>query len=131
MTLIPWSRGKPVTWDVTVVNPLAQSYLHLGGSTFTPGAAAEHAATRKEAKYSRLPSSYLFQPVAFECLGAINTSGAEFISDIGRLLGETTGERRSTEFLFQRLSVAVQRFNSVAFRGTFGSFSLHADRDEQ
>ena len=57
MTLIPWSRGKPVTWEVTVVNSLAQSYLHLGGSTFTPGAAAEHAATIKEAKYSRLPSS--------------------------------------------------------------------------
>jgi hypothetical protein len=32
MTLIPWSRGKPVTWDVTVVDPLAQSYLHLGAA---------------------------------------------------------------------------------------------------
>ena len=25
MTLIPWTRGKAGTWDVTVVNPLAQS----------------------------------------------------------------------------------------------------------
>jgi hypothetical protein len=130
MTLIPWTREKAVTWDVTVVNPLAQSYLRSGGSDFTPGAAAEMAASKKEAKYSNLPSSYIFQPVAFECLGAINSSGIEFISDIGRMLAEITGERRSSQFLFQRLSVAVQRYNSVAFRGTFGSFSLPEDKDE-
>ena len=130
MTLIPWTRGKAVTWDVTVVNPLAQSYLHSGGRVFTPGAAAEQAAARKEAKYSNMPSSFIFQPVAFECLGAINSTGIEFISDIGRLLAEITGERRSSEFLFQRLSVAVQRYNSVAFRGTFSSFLLPEDKDE-
>ena len=63
--------------------------------------------------------------------GAINSSGVEFLSELGRHLAETTGERRSCEFLFQRLSVAVQRYNSVAFRGTFGYFLLHADKDEQ
>ena len=129
MSLIPWTRGKAVAWDVTVVNPLAQSYLHLGGRDFTPSAAAEQAAAKKEAKYSRLAAGFLFQPVAFECLGAINSSGVEFISDIGRMLVETSGERRSSEFLFQRLSVAIQRYNSVAFRGTFSS-SLPPDRDE-
>jgi hypothetical protein len=129
LSLIPWSGGRAVTWDVTVVNPLAQSYMNHSGDDWTPGWAAEQAAARKEVKYSGLPPSLLFQPVAFECLGAINSSGLDFITDIGRLTAEITGEPRSTQFLFQRLSVAVQRFNSVAFRGTFSS-SLPAIADE-
>ena len=91
------------------------------------GWAAEQAATRKETKYSGLPPSLLFQPVAFECLGAINSSGLDFISDIGRLTAEISGEPRSIKFLFQRLSLAMQRYNSVAFRGTF---SANADENE-
>ena len=129
LSLIPWKGGRAVTWDVTVVNPLAQSYMNHSGDDWTPGWAAEQAAARKEVKYSGLPPSLLFQPVAFECLGAINSSGLDFITDIGRLTAEITGEPRSTQFLFQRLSVAVQRFNSVAFRGTFSS-SLPAIADE-
>ena len=27
LTLVPWQEGKPVTWDITVVSMLAQSYL--------------------------------------------------------------------------------------------------------
>ena len=130
LSLIPWSGGRAVTWDVTVVNPLAQSYLNQPGDEWIPGWAAEQAAARKEAKYSGLPSSLLFQPVAFECLGAINSSGLDFITDIGRLTAEITGEPRSTQFLFQRLSVAVQRFNSVAFRGTFSNSQSAIADDE-
>jgi hypothetical protein len=129
LSLIPWTQGKPVTWDVTVVNPLAQSYLHSGGADFTPGAAAERAAANKVAKYSKLPAGFYFQPVAFECLGAINSSGQEFLCDIGHHIAELSGERRSTEFLFQRVSVAIQRYNSVAFRGTFSN-ALPAAEDE-
>ena len=50
LTLVPWQGGKPVTWDITVVSTLAQSYLHkLGHSA---AGAAELAVARKEAKYS-------------------------------------------------------------------------------
>ena len=129
LSLIPWTQGKPITWDVTVVHPLAQSYLQSGGGDFTPGAAAERAAANKVAKYSKLPASFYFQPVAFECLGAINSSGQEFLSDIGHHIAELSGERRSAEFLFQRVSVAIQRYNSVAFRGTFSN-ALPAAEDE-
>jgi len=27
ITLVPWEEGKPLTWDVTVVCPLADSYV--------------------------------------------------------------------------------------------------------
>ena len=29
LTLIPWQRGKSLTWDVTVTDTVADSYLHL------------------------------------------------------------------------------------------------------
>ena len=49
LTLIPWQGGKPLTWDVTVVSTLAASYL--SPSARSAGAAADLAASRKEAKY--------------------------------------------------------------------------------
>lgn len=121
LSLIPWSSGKLLTWDVTVVDPLAKSYVHTAN---TPGYIAEQAATKKTAKYSNLPAGYLFQPIAIECLGAMNLSGSEFIADLGHRLALASGERRAGEFLFQRISIAVQRFNAVAFRGSFSSFDV-------
>ena len=44
------------------------------------GGAAEHAAARKSAKYSSLPSSHIFQPLALETFGPINTTGITFFS---------------------------------------------------
>jgi hypothetical protein len=68
LTLLPWREGKPLAWDVTVICPLAHSYV---SKYATSGAAAELAATRKSDKYAQLPNSYIFQPIAFENMGAI------------------------------------------------------------
>jgi len=27
LTMVPWREGKPLTWDVTMVCPLAESYI--------------------------------------------------------------------------------------------------------
>jgi len=53
LTLIPWQASKPLTWDVTVVCPLADSYIH------TAVQEAEIAAARKIAKYAALKSQSL------------------------------------------------------------------------
>ena len=53
LTLTPWQRGEALTWDVTVVSTLADSYLHA--SSHSAGGAAEVASVRKESKYSILP----------------------------------------------------------------------------
>ena len=37
---------------------------------------------------------------------------------MGRRIATVTGEQRATEFLLQRLSVAIQRGNAVAVMGT-------------
>ena len=66
MTLIPWTGGKSLTWDVTVVDTLAKSHLNV--SSMTQGGPSENAAAAKEAKYSDLPNAYAFTPVAFKLL---------------------------------------------------------------
>jgi len=117
LTLVPWQRGKPLSWDVTVICPLADSYVELAAQE--AGSAAELAATRKLAKYSALGAQYDFQPVAVETLGPLNESACEFLNNLGRKIGDNTGDDRSTSFLFQRISVLVQRFNAVLLNDSF------------
>ena len=90
LTLIPWQDGKPLTWDVTVVSTLADSYLH--STSHSAGSAAETASIRKESKYSSLPPEYWFQPVAVETLGPLNASAVNFLSVVGRRLTSLSGD---------------------------------------
>jgi len=117
LTLIPWQGGKSLTWDVTVVSTLADSYLH--STSRSAGSAAEAASVRKESKYSTLPSDLIFQPIAMETHGPLNASALNFLSEVGRRLSSVSGDSRETSFLFQRLSVIVQRFNSVLILDSF------------
>jgi len=41
-----------------------------------------------------------------------------FTNYIGRSITESTGERRATEYLLQRLSVAIQQGNAASVLGT-------------
>jgi len=42
----------------------------------------------------------------------------ELIQEIGRRITTVTEDTKETTFLFQRLSVALQRGNAVSFHGT-------------
>jgi hypothetical protein len=42
-----------------------------------------------------------------------------FLRELGRRLSLATDDPRETAFLFQRLSVALQQYNAVCFRGSF------------
>jgi hypothetical protein len=50
MTLVPWIKGQPLVWDVTVVDTLADSYVLK--TSEVSGFAAEMACKRKHSKYS-------------------------------------------------------------------------------
>lgn len=119
MTLIPWFSGKSVVWDVSVVNTMAASYIAT--SSQTAAGVAEIADRRKTDKYSFLSSSYLFQPIAIETFGCFNQSGLDFIFELGRRLISISDDARERDFLFQRLSVTIQRFNAVCFSSCFVS----------
>ena len=92
-----------------------------------PGAVATEAEARKRSKYSSLVATYYFVPVAVETLGALGEEAAEFISDLGRPIAVTTSEPRSVTFLFQRLSVAIQRGNAVSLTGISASSAKLCD----
>src|SRR6218665_2226789 len=112
-TLIPWSAGRYMAWDATLVHTCAASYLSQ-----TAISAAEQAAVHKTAKYALLPATHVFVPIAFETLWPVNSEGAEFLSELGRRIS-VSGYQRERNFLLQRLSICVQRHNAIAFRGTF------------
>jgi hypothetical protein len=117
LTLIPWQGGRSLTWDVTVVDTFAASYL--AANSFAAGGAAAAAVVRKSAKYATLATSHIFMPIALETLGTVNTEALDFFADLGRRIAANSNDNRETSFLFQRLSVIVQRYNAVAFRGSF------------
>src|SRR6218665_187377 len=117
LTLIPWRASPSLVWDAMVTDTLTASYL--ANTSTTAGATAEAVATRKQAKYQELSNTHVFIPLALETLGPINNTGMDFISDLARDLTRSTGDPREASFIFQRLSICVQRFNAVAFRGTF------------
>ena len=91
----------------------------MSDTSQTVGAAAERAAARKHEKYHQLSTTYYFVPLAFETMGPINSEGHVFLSDLGQKLSMVTGDPRETSFLYQRISLTIQRFNAIAFRGTF------------
>jgi len=79
------------------------------------------ASVRKESKYSTLPSDYIFQWIVSETLGPLNASALNFLSEDGRRLSSLSGHPHETSFLFQRLSMIAQRFNSDLIMDSFCS----------
>ena len=71
------------------------------------------AASRKEDKYVDLGARYIFEPIAVETLGVFKASARHLLADLGRRISINTGEARETSYLFQKISVLVQRFNAV------------------
>ena len=98
------------------MDSLAPSYL---SATFSrSGSAAEASAVRKSSKYAAITLALNFVPVAVETLGPADAEGLRFLDQIGDRLPAVTGDPRESS-LYQRLSVLVQRFNMIAFRGSF------------
>ena len=122
ITIVPWKNGKLLVWDATCPDTYAPSYSAL--ATRESGAVAAQAEERKCSKYCHLVSSHTFAPVAIETSGAIGPRTSEFLRELGRWLRQVTGEVKSTIYLLQHLSVAIQRGNAAS---VFGTISHSAD----
>jgi hypothetical protein len=116
VTTVPWKRGKCLAWDATVPDTLASS--HVQDCALTVGAAATSAAAVKRQKYAALDQSHIVVPVAVETLGAWHSDSMQFIVELGHRLSAVTCDRKETAYLFQRLSVAIQRGNATSCLGS-------------
>ncbi len=116
---LPSSVGCLLVWDATCPDTLAPSYTSF--STQEPRKVAANAEERKIEKYRDLPPGHIFSPIAIETLGAIGPMSLTLLRELGRRIAVETGEPKSTEYLLQRLSVAVQRGNCTSVLGSTGT----------
>ena len=61
---------------------------------------------------------YHFVPVAVETSGVWGKEGLTFVRQIGQRISSLSGELKSTCFLLQRVSIAIQRGNVASVLGT-------------
>jgi len=55
-----------------------------------------------------MQARFLLVAVVQETTGLWGSEGLNFLQDIGQKIAEKTGEKRSTAFLLQRLSIGLQ-----------------------
>ena len=124
MTTSPYKQGKSLAWDFTWVDTTCASYLQQ--SATEAGKAAEIAEQRKRNKYSHLTDFY-FIPIAAKTLGPFGPKAIQFIEDLGNEISNINDDKRSKSFLFQSLSIAVQRGNGACVLGTTSSAEILED----
>ena len=101
---------------------LAPSYR--AHATQESGKVAASAEERKCEKYQGFPPGHFFTPVAIETLGAIGLKSMVFLRDLGRRIRTVTDEPKSTDYLLQRISVAVQPWKQYCGAGQHGRLTL-------
>ena len=121
LTLIPLPEGRCLVWDVTVADTTVASYLP--STSIAAVSAAELAPVRKQAKYAEIAQRYEFVPIVVESHGTHSATTTALLADLGRRLSDATSDVKETAHLFQRLSIAQQRFNAVFVIDSFGIMS--------
>ena len=85
-----------------------------------PGKVAAAAEENKIEKYQNLPPGHFFVPITIETLGAFGQRLLALLKELGNRIRGETADAKSTEYLIQHLSVAVQRGNCMAVLGSIG-----------
>jgi hypothetical protein len=115
VTQVPWKRGRCLAWYATCPDTYALS--HVQSSSIQAGSAASATELRKALKYSGIIAGVDFIPFVIETSGVWGQQALSLVKDIG--LQIVAHEPRSTNFMRQRISVAVQRGNACCILGTF------------
>ena len=102
-----YSRGRCLICDATCASS------NLIRAALAAGSVADAAEVRKIAKNAELGRRFIFQPVAVETSGAMGKSTIQFFKDVGRRLAVRFQDQRESDFLFQRVSLAILR--GIAF----------------
>ena len=88
-------------------------------ASVSSGLVAEQSFARKLAKYSELAIRHIFEPIAMESFSPICAEALTFLSELGHRMSAVTGDMSETTFLFQRLSITIQRFKCILFKSSF------------
>ena len=111
-TAIPWQRGKPLVWDVTLVDSLAPSRAQQQGSFST------EAETRKTLKYAKIEErGYIFQPITIDVQGNYGTQTETFFNCMKKKIFDNTREPRSKTFF---INACHWPCNSLTYRAWLG-----------
>ena len=62
--------------------------------------------------------NYYVVPTAHETMGSWAPDSLKFLKDLGSRVSEATGEKRAKSFLFQSLSMNLQRGHALCVMGT-------------
>ena len=73
----------------------------------------------QETKYASLSQTHESVPLAIETSSVFNSEELEFVKKIGSRISNASSDEKETAYLFQLISVAMQRGNSVSFSGSF------------
>ena len=113
---MPWSNGRHLSWDFTCSDTLAATYPPK--TSVEAGRLADKQEEIKLKRYENLASSHIVMPVGVETLGSWGSMGLSFIKEVGLRITMVTKESRATTFLFQALSLAIQRGNAISVMNT-------------
>ena len=114
LTLVPFSKGRSLVWDATCVDTYAAT--NIVASACDAGSAATSAEKAKVAKYSNLADRFTVQPFAVETSCAIGPSSLSFLREVGKRAAILKREPRETQWLLQRVGLAIIRGNATSIR---------------
>lgn len=115
----PWCPGKMENQWCGISRVLTSSPILTWKEK--PGSAAQNRESAKRSLYANLEANFHFIPVCVETLWPFGEEGLKLFRRIGDLMKNLTGEKRSTSFLIQSISDAVQRGNAASILGTVPS----------
>ena len=107
---------KYLVWDFTCNDTLASTYVTK--TSVVAGGLADKFEETKLEHYEDLMSTHIVTPMAVETMGSWGQMGLGFIKELGARITNVTKDNRSTSYLFQALSMAIQRGNAISVMGT-------------
>lgn len=83
------------------------------------GSAADRAVTSKHNLYKKINTqNYKFVALAVETSGYWSSEAKEFFFSLGKKLEKISGDSRCIQFLYQRISLAIQQNNAACIMGS-------------
>ena len=94
ISILPFSQGRALCWDVTCMNTFAKSSIN--DSAIEAGLAAAKTENTKRTKYPDLLRRYRFEPIAIETSGVYGPITRNIVHEIGKRISKKSGDKRET-----------------------------------